>query len=284
MLLDCQGLLTESSSFNTTTMDVTLQAAIDLIQQSIQTSAIYKTGKRDAIGILLYNTRFRSSQSCCMDYASTTNVHALVPLEPPGVPTILALRKYTGSALAQDYGLQAQGDNDNTATVEPFLTGLEEAAKLFSDAKCVHEGDARHVWIFTNSTNANKNKDRLTKLKNKFATFRESGMNIVVWELKQEEPQPEMKNENDIQDESLWNAMGVETVSTHSTELLLQRMRNTWKKTRRSFAAPLLLAPTTAAELSTQPEQMWLDFFKPVMRAKRPNQVRIHQESGKYVF
>ena len=105
-----------------TYMNECLKAIQTVVRNKIRTVTIYKAGKRDGIGIILYNTKFRTGRE---DFTKNTlpskkavdededdddedddlmlfgsslqsvpiNVHEFIPLEPPGVSTMELIQR-----------------------------------------------------------------------------------------------------------------------------------------------------------------------------------------------
>lgn len=79
--------------FKISPFDAALVASEQLLIMSVNESAMAKgyTGKRDGVGIILYNTKRHNLDGSSSRRTATT--YELMPLHPPGVQQILDLRK-----------------------------------------------------------------------------------------------------------------------------------------------------------------------------------------------
>mmetsp|Transcript_53163 Transcript_53163/g.64044 ORF Transcript_53163/g.64044 Transcript_53163/m.64044 type:complete len:172 (-) Transcript_53163:1458-1973(-) len=79
--------------FKISPFDAALVASEQLLIMSVNEAAMAKgyTGKRDGVGIILYNTKRHNLDGSSSRRTATT--YELMPLHPPGVQQILDLRK-----------------------------------------------------------------------------------------------------------------------------------------------------------------------------------------------
>jgi len=185
-LIDCHPDMFQSPN----PFDWSLKLVLNLLQQTIEQTAIRKTGKRNSVGILLYNTRSgrdndqkgntdigndnhgedEDDDDKMDDEEDETNnhddeedeqspvsektVHRLLDLTPPGIKQVLSLRKMLDKKdrdLQKEFCPVVEEDLD----CAPLQTALEEATKMFLDVKPKSKpkdniSDNRSIWIFTN--------------------------------------------------------------------------------------------------------------------------------------
>jgi len=169
--------------------DWSLKLVLNLLHQTIEQTVVRKTGKRNSVGLLLYNTRSgRNNNQNNINGIGNDNdgededdddkmddeedeindhddeedeqspsektVHRLLDLEPPGIKQVLSLRKMLDKKdrdLQKEFCPIVQEDLD----CAPLQTALEEATKMFLDVKPKSKpkdnvSDNRSIWIFTN--------------------------------------------------------------------------------------------------------------------------------------
>jgi len=169
--------------------DWSLKLVLNLLHQTIEQTVVRKTGKRNSVGLLLYNTRsgrnnnqnnnngigndndgededdddkMDDEEDEINDHddeedeqsPSEKTVHRLLDLEPPGIKQVLSLRKMLDKKdrdLQKEFCPIVQEDLD----CAPLQTALEEATKMFLDVKPKSKpkdnvSDNRSIWIFTN--------------------------------------------------------------------------------------------------------------------------------------
>lgn len=141
-------------------IDFVMQAAEVMIRSKIKSTMILKTGKRDSIGILFYNTRFRrpvKNETEGEDTSAGVNnhkddeeeddddddeygdllvgsvgtrastVHEFIPLEPPGTSTVKSLRSVLDDPI-QGRERSLQAEYECTTTNAPVEEGWSENA------------------------------------------------------------------------------------------------------------------------------------------------------------
>lgn len=158
--------------------DAAIIAAENIIHNKVHYSATTKTGKRDGIGIILYNCPFVRNES-----DTSSSIRKLMPLNPPGVDSINMIRscskvKENGGYNIRDlkselYSTKIEDIPDETDSAEQnfeinqaysLRSALHEANIMFNEAKCVKKlsstskevEDIKVVWIFTNESDPSK--------------------------------------------------------------------------------------------------------------------------------
>ena len=142
-------------------MDVAVTAAHRFLRTKIRDMAETKSGKRDAVGVLLYgcdpNRAMRGTESpkssdgddsedsgSEMDELPTT--HALIELNPPGIEQVLTLQecrptnnsnKKQRNLWREFSAVKIEGESveDEDDTVCSLLQGLTAAQKIFASSK-----------------------------------------------------------------------------------------------------------------------------------------------------
>lgn len=70
-----------------TPFDAVLRAVEQLLKLRVKYVATSKAGKRDGVGVVLFGTKKRK------DHLGITSTLGLIPMEPPGIPQVLNIRK-----------------------------------------------------------------------------------------------------------------------------------------------------------------------------------------------
>lgn len=171
LLVDCavDGTGTSTIASSTTTALSLCQA---ILQGRIRDTVKYKVGKRNGVGIILFDTKALSSSKSSKsntpkenndndndnddddasseddddneedDATPPLHVHVLMDLEPPGIASVQTIRQW----LAQPKEFQSKfgcskddstTTTSHTTTIPPLQTALEEAMLQFRSAKCV---------------------------------------------------------------------------------------------------------------------------------------------------
>ncbi len=121
-------------------MDAALIAAKRLLQHRVHHVATTRTGKRDGVGIVLFNCPLTNTTSTtttsttsgngneCIHTLggySSTGVRILIPLEPPGVDQILTIRSFMKQQHSNDNGngITTPGSGENGKSLERELYG-----------------------------------------------------------------------------------------------------------------------------------------------------------------
>eukprot|EP00536_Pseudo-nitzschia_multiseries_P005700 jgi/Psemu1/13220/gm1.13220_g len=224
-------------------VELSIKLVQTLLQLTIEQTVIRKTGKRNGVGLLLYNTKMVCDKISPLDETNDddddddddddkmddedddedhsvteqdglstptaeTTVHRLLDLEPPGIKHAQTLRTLLPDDHRQttaNRDLQAEfrpSERDLDVPIAPLQTALEEAMRMFLNAKCVrdpkhakskNEYDSRSIWVFTNQ--ANPYSDEKKQLIENIANLaKEQRIKIVVWPL--EHPFYHQDNDN----------------------------------------------------------------------------------------
>lgn len=156
----------------------TIHAILQILKAKTRTVTIQKTGKRDGIGVLLYNTKLRTP--IIHDDEQETNdtkpskqesekmegdddeddeeedelfghtgpqlstVHELLPLAPPGVPAIIKLKSTQEDPFTGECPLNLKEEYESTEPVSSTTTpslqmAVNTALQTFSNAPCVRQ-------------------------------------------------------------------------------------------------------------------------------------------------
>jgi ATP-dependent DNA helicase 2 subunit 1 len=187
--------------------DAAIIAAENIIHDKVHFSATTKTGKRDGIGIILYNCP--PSLSNGSDTSST--IRNLMSLNPPGVDSIHMIRacskmKENGGYMARDlkselYSTKIEDNSDDVDCFEhdfemnqaySLRSALYEANVMFNEAKCVKKlsstskevEDSKCVWIFTNEGDPSKgNEEQRCSVQCTVKDLLENGICTRLWSL-----------------------------------------------------------------------------------------------------
>jgi len=160
-----------------TGIELSLKLIQTLLQQTIEQTVIRKTGKRNGVGLLLYNTKTKRDNDTkdgksdddtvddddkmddedddeemdedTDDEKSTeppmeTTVHRLLDLKPPGIRHVQTLRNLLLDKRRQTTNVDLKADfcpspDDPDPTIAPLQTALEESTRMFLNAKCVRD-------------------------------------------------------------------------------------------------------------------------------------------------
>lgn len=202
-------------------LDFVIQAAEGMVRSKIKSTMINKTGKRDAFGILLYNTRCRrpvvfdkEEEEEVKDKnhdedededghllagslgTRASTVHEFIPLEPPGVSTVKLLRSVQDDPIVgreksleelyrptqEDEEEECEGYSEN-----PIQTALSRALEVFQSSKSVNRKttqvpDTKQIWIFTTEDDPCKGNEQIVNvLKTSIGDNEE--INVCIWPL-----------------------------------------------------------------------------------------------------
>ena len=314
-LVDCHADMFaangDGDAYASSSIDMTLQLIDELLQQRIRTTVTMKTGKRDGVGVILYHTKpNRSKSSAKLDQKDDDNedegstVHELVPLTPPGSSTVRTIRACFQKDpvhgrrirdLQQEFAFE-KGSNDGTDTplrISPLQTALEECLRTFQSSKCVKQQhpaagssplpvsavDTKTIWIFSNRDNSYPDQSHL--IQNVARDVQEHGIQIITWPLLHPQQQDSVTFRHDQLLESISTSIPFVNRLTTLDECLdaLEALHQYWKKLRRSFCCPLLLPGANGNASSS----IYVDWFRFVQMAKKPNRVPINQQTKRYV-
>jgi len=200
LIIDCHYDMfhpNENNDSATTTIQTPFDLALQFVQlvlkQAIRDTVTLKIGRRNGVGLLLYNTKQLRRRSSKDQKANNDDddedddeeeeeeyedevddddsdddddgktVHVLLPLVPPGVEQVQSIR----ACIKKDRDLEEEfrlGNDEEECRIAPLQTALEEAIRMFRKAKCVKDTtttttkpnepvDSRSIWIFTNRDN-----------------------------------------------------------------------------------------------------------------------------------
>jgi hypothetical protein len=308
-------------------MDFVIQAAEAMVRSKIKSTMITKTGKRDAFGILLYNTRCRrpvDEEDQIRDPQESdeedghllvgsvgtraTTVHKWIPLEPPGVSTVKALRVVQDDpivgrekSLEKLYKVTKADDPDECDhgwSENPLRTALSEAKEVFQSSKHVNRKtkqqipDTKQIWIFTtNDDPCQGNEQLINVVKTLIADAQEDDIQVCIWPLPYGDvnghPQ---KTVQQFDYKKFYDVVGAfatlkkddddspQPDEEFNLAAVIEDMQYRWKKTNKSFAVPLLLPNW---KTNRDYPGIWLDVFKLVQVGRRPLRVHVHQQTGR---
>ena len=227
--------------------DMGLSLTLELLQRCIKNVVTLKIGKRNGVGLLLYHTKPNrvkakkkmskvdednddsmsdddeekedkaddeedSDSDSDDDDENNTTVHVLLPLVPPGVNQVKAIRKCLpvfSSCQERRRNLQKEfrskdqstGDDDDDqddnqdfpGRKAPLQTAIEHSMRMFNRAQCVRENkparvpgeqitkDTKSIWILTNRENPYPRFSSI--IENVAKDAKEEGIKIELWPL-----------------------------------------------------------------------------------------------------
>eukprot|EP00980_Cylindrotheca_fusiformis_P030410 scaffold24788_cov117-Cylindrotheca_fusiformis.AAC.2 len=292
LLIDCDSdMFRSSSEDDKSAMDLSLQLAKNLLQECIRTTVAQRSGKRNSIGIVLFNTKLERAKHDDdddedEDMTESNGVHTLMPLVPPGISHVHEINK----CLEGERNLQEEFEGDKTENLRmaPLQQALTECNSLFKKAKSVKDPtkpddpvDSKSIWIFTSKENPYSSELR-RQVHMVAEECHESGVQIVVW------PLMEAEQENKQFDQSLFfESMCQEQVFEERLSDMeqlqegLEDLRQCWKKVRRAYHGPMRMPDWRDREDATA---IMVDWFKLVQFAKKPSMVQIDLQTKLYVF
>lgn len=209
MLLDCHAdMFRTDDEDKPSPMDLSLQVAKKLLQDTVRTTVAQRTGKRNGIGIVLFNTKREISSKTTADDNDdmdqddeyddddgkhfSQGVHIFMTLVPPGISHVLDLNKCLEKErnLQLEFQQEKKQEHATSATMAPLQTALEVCQDMFKKAKCVKDAptnsdplvDSKSIWIFTSNDNPYP-AGALQQLKTIAEEAKEQNVKIVVWPL-----------------------------------------------------------------------------------------------------
>jgi hypothetical protein len=302
--------------------DRALQVLGAFLRQEVRRRESIKAGRRNCLGVLLYHTQcreslvwdsplqrrrhdltpaFRTEQEEMDEEAEEdgsaedpdnqpqpatgpTTVHELLPLEPPGIATILTLQATQDDGInereldiAQVYAPAPDVKVDPNA----LQTALLVAGGVWQQAKFVQQKatadrppDRCRVWIMSNQ-------DAPGVLAHATALdMKERGIDISFWPmphpakasfdyqgLQKELPTVALRQQEPAVDLKEW----------WSDNQILDEM-NAWKSIRPTAKLPLLWPGDSDVDESTA--HLQLDWYRLVQSLRKPGKVQVHQETG----
>lgn len=310
-------------------MDLALAMGERLLQQRIRDTVTHKIGKRNGVGMLLFGTKPLASNTTTTaanpdgndddndddeeeeeeDHATgnARSVHVFIPLDPPGIGQVQTIR----ACVKGDRNLQDEFASDATSMdqtrIAPLQIALEEAVRIFRQAKCVRDKatkpnepvDTKTIWILTNHDHPNYSSATLQLLQNVARDVKESGIQILLWPLAHPQQHSETDSEFDMQ--TLYGDIvtrdvfeGKRLKTIEDMEEGLDSLQQFWKKIRRLYWGPLILPgqqPQPSSQTNDHGEEadedkthIMVDWFRFVQLAKKPAKVQIDQHTKRYVF
>ena len=246
-----------------------------------------------------------------------STVHVLLPLTPPGSSTVRTIRAcfqkdpvHGGRLrdLQQEFAFKKNNDDTDTPLrISPLQTALEECLRTFQNSKCVKQQqhtaaagsssapsavsavDTKTIWIFSNRDNSYPGQSHL--IQNVARDVQEHGIQIITWPLlhpqQQQQDDDSVTFRHDPLLESISTSIPFVNRLTTQDECLdaLEALQQYWKKLRRSFCCPLLLpgAANDNENGNHASSSIYVDWFRFVQMAKKPNRVPINQQTKRYV-
>jgi hypothetical protein len=299
--------------------ELALKLAQQLLQQRIRDTVTLKIGKRNGVGVLLFDTKPLQDQLNKSrdkeddeelpdeddeeeeedeegdETDAARHVHVLLPLDPPGISQVQTIR----ACLKGDRNLKKEFANtgeDAPPRIAPLQTALEEAVRIFRQAPCVRDKaskptdplDTRSIWILTNREDPYANPELL---QNVARDAKESGIQIMVWPLAHPSATPSFSMDplyGEVVSQEVFEEGRLSTVE--AIEEGLEDLQQYWKKIRRLYWGPMLLPgqqlgrkPADGADEKDETQHIMVDWFRFVQLAKKPGNVRIDQQTKRYV-
>ncbi|CAJ1954274.1 unnamed protein product [Cylindrotheca closterium] len=317
MLLDCRVDMfrTFGAGNDKSAMDNGLQVAKALLQDTVRTTVSQRTGKRNGIGIVLFNTKRQTSSKTAMeeedcdddDGKQNQGVHILMPLIPPGISHVLDLNQCLEKERNVQEEFQQESQENSGDIMAPLQTALEVCQDMFKKAKCVKDAfsnsnpvvDSKSIWIFTSHDNPYPG--ALQQMKTIADEAKEQNVKIIVWpmatggnsEMEDVSDGDSPRGYNDPSfDHSLFyqdivsSAPFASPMSTmEEFEEALEELRHDYKKPRRAYYGPMRLPDWRKRILDEKDAQddedkdkdtaIMIDWFKFVQLAKKPSTVQI---------
>jgi ATP-dependent DNA helicase 2 subunit 1 len=281
-----------------TPLDAALVACERLCRDRVLRVATQKAGKRDGVGVLLYGTQKphhgddeeeEDDEHHAIEQQSSTQ--ALVELYPPGVTQIRTLRSCLNDtirgrqrALEDEFVVNDDGQAQEVDGSRPIRLALQEANKVFSDAKFVksprvtsikNPADKKSIWIFTNHDNPAMLPDELRQLTQMMQDIAEGGTEFVMWAL----PKANSSGDGAAFDSSLvYDKLCHQVYAAHKFSMvdMLENVGFQGKKPRRVYNMPMLLPDWKNHK---DEAGISVDFYKLVQEQKKPQLKWIHQST-----
>lgn len=277
-----------------------IAAAMTAIRSKLRTVTIQKYGKRDGIGIILYNTKLRKPMEVKDEDTmrednddedeepllfghigvQPSRVHELLALDRPGTQAVQKLNStledvFTGEC---ELDLKSEYGEDQPPAESSLHLALEMAIQTFQKAPCVkqrpsksEEPDMKHIWILTADANPSGINPGVVE------SVRENGIDVVVWPIV-----PDRSTFDTAVYEDKLEIECPREEGEDSIDDLVFALEKLTKKVRRVFTAPFVLPGEDIDEAdSASKPRMMLDFFTLVRPTVKPKTVPIHQQTGK---
>ena len=206
-------------------MYLALQLCQQLLQERIQDTVKLKVGKRNGVGVLLYDTKPTTTTGRGLpndsykddeeeddeeddeeeeeDPSTPRHVHILMDLTPPGIAQVQTIRaclkgdRNVYTEFANTPSSSSSATPPTTTRFLPLQTALEEAIRMFRHASCVRKPDkksqelldTKSIWILTNRTEPYQNQQDRDDICRRVETVaqdcHDNGIQIVLWPLVQ---------------------------------------------------------------------------------------------------
>lgn len=284
-------------------MDLALKNMEAWVRTMLREAVVEKTGKRDSVGVLLYNTKPRIVSKSGASPASKqqgvtqddhdeadsdsdeedddrlsaikgpSNVHEFIPLEPPGQDTVKLLKNVQDDDfIGRKIDLEAEYSNDvptsATSSTTPLAAALAMAARELYKMK--KPNDVKTVWILSNDSNPCPSEGLQNVVNNSLEDLRKNGIHVSFWPLP--------TKHGAVDTAVCWDQFGgLDIVWDDGNALLASEV---WKQERRAFGLPLLLPDSS----SPDDAHIMLDFFRAVKEHKLPPPVKVSSQTGRYVY
>lgn len=310
LLVDCHADMFCVANGKPRPVDLAMTLAQQLLQQRIRDTVTLKIGKRNGVGVLLYDTKplykgekqpeamqndeneDSEDDDDRQEDLPTTQVHLLVGLNPPGIAEARVVRDCLETRhLQQEFANTLQ----EAPLKAPLQDAIEEAVRIFREAKCVREKaskpgeptDTKSIWIFTNRDAPYSSPSTLQLLQNVARDAQDSsGIQILVWPLPHPADQAEFSMEHLFGNVVSKDVFGGRRLTcTEELEDGLEDLQQYWKKTRRLYWGPLILPGVQSQNGDEEQEtpNIMVDWYRFVQFAKKPGKVQIDLETKRYV-
>jgi hypothetical protein len=291
LLLDCDSDMFRSPDNEKSAMDLSLELAKSLLQECIRITVAQRSGKRNSIGIVLFNTKLgrkkdeEDEDGGDEDVTESNGVHTLMSLVPPGISHVHEINK----CLEGERNLQQEFEGETTGNLRmaPLQQALTECNNLFKKAKSVKEPakaedpvDSKAIWIFTSQESPYS--PELRHQVHKVAEeCHESGIQIISWPLATADKQ-DTQFDHSLFFESICQEQVFEERLSDMEHLQdgLEDLRQSWKKIRRAYHGPVRMPDWRDRDDNTA---IMVDWFRLVQFSKKPNMVQIDLQTKLYV-
>jgi len=250
--------------------DAAIIAAENIIHYKVHLSATTRTGKRDGIGIILYNCPSARTES-----DTSSSIRTLMSLNPPGVDSIHMIRACSKNKDRCDFGsrdlknelysTKVEETSDDADSFEDkfeisqaysLRSALYEANDMFNEAKCVKKlsstakevEDAKVVWIFTNESDPSKgNEEQKCSVQCTVKDLLENGIYTRLWSLPRVDKMSFDRTLfydyiiTDDENDPDKNSLHAETQDDLNLEGLLEKVSEAFMKVRKLQTIPMQL-------------------------------------------
>jgi hypothetical protein len=292
----------EESQPSSSAMDLSLQVAKLLLTETIRTAVTLQFGKRNGVGLVLYNTKPRKTNEDIDEDSEEEDddesgiprgntVHVLQELETPGISHVKKLLK----CLKNERDLRTEfsfpwDEKNSQPRVSPLQTALEVCIRMFNKAKCVKTPakagdpiDSKTIWIFTNREDA-ASSSHLKLIENVARDAHEQNIDIRIWPLLSSSAPETTTFDYSVFFHSICNPEPAFDERFSSMDELIEGLEilgSSWKRVRRGYHGPMRLPDWRERNNDLA---IMVDFFKLVSFKKRPSSIQIDLQSNLYVF